>query len=229
MTDRNDSHDERHEEWLASVLGGESLDTEQEIAERLKRCAQCAAEYDSLRGLSLKLRDDADFERVEIERAEREPIAAGDRAALERVRNERFAELERPKLRRVGWQTLVLAAALLLAATLAVRSFWPGDQDVVSDRELGGELAMNPVGECDSFNVFSFRYDRPRGGWFIIVIQPEDGSESISSERLLEPRWELPTEQRARLTPRIRWRATVFDGEGQEIVSQDATAELRLR
>lgn len=229
MTDRREPHDDLHEEWLASVLGGESNDSEREIAERLERCAQCAAEYVSLRELSLRLRQDADLERAVIERAKQEPISKGDRAALERVRSEKFAELDRPKPRRVDWKSFALAAALLLAATLIIRSYWPTDRSGITDRELGGKLAMSPVGICDSFNVFSFRYDRPRGGWFIIVIQPEDGSEPISSERLLEPRWEIPAEVRPRLSPRIRWRAMVFDGDGQEVVTQDATAELRPR
>ena len=177
--------------------------------------------------------DLADLDEREI-LADLPPPEEGDEALVRRALEPEFARVRAASDVRVAprWRVPLLqlapiAALLLLGVALHTWLFGvDGGEDSSDENYLRHDDArMSPTGVVSgSYPVFTWGYERPPGGGYQVVIRDLSGEELLTSDELIESRWELTSEQERALPDRIEWILHLIDSGGGVIRSHPTTA-----
>lgn len=228
-------HDpERHELELIELLGDDVAAAEAAFeASSLAECDVCREIAREHLELARKLDGLGGAERVAIASSSEVAVEEGraERALRELIEQETGASSDPeapgappgPKPRRSGAPRLALAwiaaAAAVLVAVFFVRGL-DGDGGPVDDGGgpiLGpGDGSLSPDGEVEDFSTFTWTHERPKAGWFVVVVESLTESGELEfvfrSPRLGENRWAPPREEHEAWPDRIVWELEVYSG-----------------
>ncbi len=204
----------------------EGLDPSSDEARELLGSVEAQEELRDCQRLVAGLERAGDLQRSDLHGVTSEEVPVW----IEQFVGQRVAE--RGKQRTVrSRRRLWIPALMAAAALLMLISLWPTREPEAPTRTILGSsfTALEPSGPCAEFSGFSWEYDGPAHGYFVVQVFSVDSSTDralLESPRLTESLWSLSPREIALLPERIEWEVRAFDGSTRLIGSRSASAFL---
>lgn len=210
-------------ELLGRVLAGDVGEDAPEVRSLLDGMAEAREWLERSRAIEVRLSAAGEEARADIREALAMRGAPGE-SAVERVVQGGAAP--EPRGMSGGW--LRWAAAALVIAALGIATWMYGGEESEPPRLLGDAVELEaPAGEVDAYGTFRWSWERPVGGYEIVVVyDAESGDELARSGEREDGEWTPGAERASSWPERIEWEVRVFDATGA-LVRTSARAEAR--
>ena len=207
------------DDLLQRVLTGELSSDSPEVVKACDEDEEFRQELESLGGLSDSLEA--------MKRQEHEILGSLERTEEGRAKAERMLEpLWTPKSRPVGGAAKIIPILALAAAAAVI--IWivinPGGQTGVEPQApewMGQEVEIRtPEGKNQSFDLFAWDFDLPRGSYSITVLNASSGETVVEDLLLAGTQWKPDSGQIEEMGSSIVWWVRALRPDGASVIAQ---------